>query len=443
MSAPDERQHPAGNCTEGGGLSPMLRSIQQQQQHEDYDWMGILDTLDDHFDLVDHDRLVYQQYHQFQHNPYNGNAASGAGDVASTTPPAAAAAASVGVDVGANHGHNHECWDSSSRSATAAVAAATGVGGGGGGGGGKHDNGMAALVVASAIAATGAAPPNHGVSEGGGMESSMSTLAESVATSAIITMAAAVADAETDNRKQSRVERKRSREKKRRFDTNFQFMALAELVKEIEATDLAEEALFDFNKQFYNHDGKEEEEEDNEQPKQQRRHEEYNDDDDEEGKSSNKNAKIHHSNASPPGGERQSKTIKSRDTNENNNNIIIKKTKSPTTLLASTSSLSTAMSNRIDLIARTIVQLNQFRMLRRRRNSELRECQRKNCELRKECEGLHRLVAQYKAMGKMMGGNHNIGEGGYARPQLLQEKVRYKKSACRCLDSSHATSIII
>ena len=62
-------------------------------------------------------------------------------------------------------------------------------------------------------------------------------------------------------------------------------------------------------------------------------------------------------------------------------------------------------------------------MLRRRRNNELRECQRKNCELRKECEGLHRLVAQYKAMGKMGGGGGGVAAGGYTRPQL-QEKVR-------------------
>ena len=70
---------------------------------------------------------------------------------------------------------------------------------------------------------------------------------------------AAAADTEADHRKQSRVERKRTREKKRRFDTNSQFTALAELVKEIEATDLAEEALFDFNKRHDNH-GQEEEE---------------------------------------------------------------------------------------------------------------------------------------------------------------------------------------
>jgi hypothetical protein len=74
----------------------------------------------------------------------------------------------------------------------------------------------------------------------------------------------AAADTEVDHRKQSRVERKRTREKKRRFDTNSQFTALAELVKEIEATDLAEEALFNFNKRYDNH-GQEGEEEQQQQ----------------------------------------------------------------------------------------------------------------------------------------------------------------------------------
>jgi hypothetical protein len=51
-------------------------------------------------------------------------------------------------------------------------------------------------------------------------------------------------------------------------------------------------------------------------------------------------------------------------------------------------------ANRVDLIARTIVQLTQFRTIRRRRNAEIRESneeardvKQQNCELRKECEG--------------------------------------------------------
>jgi hypothetical protein len=46
MSSSDEQQHQHqpgngnGNGREGG-FSPFLRSIQQQSQHEDYDWMGV------------------------------------------------------------------------------------------------------------------------------------------------------------------------------------------------------------------------------------------------------------------------------------------------------------------------------------------------------------------------------------------------------------------
>lgn len=70
-------------------------------------------------------------------------------------------------------------------------------------------------------------------------------------------------------------------------------------------------------------------------------------------------------------------------------------------------------SNRVDLIARTIAQLTQFRIIRRRRNEEVRDSRRVNCELRKECEELRRMVAHYKAVG-MSGG------GGMQKPQ---EKV--------------------
>ena len=52
----------------------------------------------------------------------------------------------------------------------------------------------------------------------------------------------------------------------------------------------------------------------------------------------------------------------------------------------------------------------------RSRDDDINSIEIENCELRKECEGSHRLVAQYKAMGKM-------GGGGYNRPQL-QENVR-------------------
>jgi len=44
--------------------------------------MGVLDTLDDHFDLVDQDRVVYQcmyqQYQQYHHHDNGNNDAAGA-----------------------------------------------------------------------------------------------------------------------------------------------------------------------------------------------------------------------------------------------------------------------------------------------------------------------------------------------------------------------------
>ena len=350
MSSSDERQHQhqPGNGREGG-FSPLMRSIQQQQQsqHEDYDWMGVLDTLDDHLDLVDHDRVVYQQYH---HHDNGNNAAAGAGaEYAADLPTAAGAVGAVQnplVVVGQhqtnqNHGHDQECWQSTS---------STGVGSGGG----SDDNSAVALMLAAAVAA-------RECSAGVGSIS--------------MSVEEAAADAEVDHRKQSRVERKRTREKKRRFDTNSQFTALAELVKEIEATDLAEEALFDFNKRHDNH-GQEGEEE------QQHQHQNLVD----ERVGPNNSNDGHDASvrvSSFASGEKHSKKFKSGDldnnnsssSSNNNNNCPSLSSLLPmpsgaksSTLLSSSSS---ATSNRIDLIARTIVQLNQFRMLRRRRNSEL------------------------------------------------------------------------
>jgi hypothetical protein len=180
---------------------------------------------------------MYQQYH---HHDNGDNAAAGAGagaEYAAALPTAASVDSANVVVVGAgvqhqniqNHGHDQECWQSTS---------STGVGSGGG----NNDNSAAALMLAAAAAARECSA---------GVGSISMSVQEAVA---------AAADAEVDPRKQSRVERKRTREKKRRFDTNSQFTALAELVKEIEATDLAEEALFDFNKRHDNH-GQEGEEE--------------------------------------------------------------------------------------------------------------------------------------------------------------------------------------
>ena len=54
----------------------------------------LLDTLDDHFDLVDHDRAVYQQYHQYNHNHHHHDNTGNAG------PSETLASSRVGVVVG-------------------------------------------------------------------------------------------------------------------------------------------------------------------------------------------------------------------------------------------------------------------------------------------------------------------------------------------------------
>ena len=55
---------------------------------------------------------------------------------------------------------------------------------------------------------------------------------------------------DNDTKKQSRIERKRSREKQRCLDTNLQFTSLAEIVREIETVDLVEEARYNLSKQY-------------------------------------------------------------------------------------------------------------------------------------------------------------------------------------------------
>ena len=115
---------------------------------------------------------------------------------------------------------------------------------------------------------------------------------------------------------------------------------------------------------------------------------------------------------------------------------------SSTTLLTSSAASSatpaaaaTASNNRIDLFARTIVQLKKLRQLRRVRIDELRAVRSQHCELRKECEELRKTVAHYKAVGMQGGGPGGpgggamgmaMGSGGYnchQQHQYQQEKV--------------------
>jgi hypothetical protein len=91
---------------------------------------------------------------------------------------------------------------------------------------------------------------------------------------------------------------------------------------------------------------------------------------------------------------------------------------SSTTLLTSSAASSatpaaaaTASNNRIDLFARTIVQLKKLRQLRRVRIDELRAVRSQHCELRKECEELRKTLAHYKAVG-MQGGCGGGPSGG-------------------------------
>jgi hypothetical protein len=88
------------------------------------------------------------------------------------------------------------------------------------------------------------------------------------------------------------------------------------------------------------------------------------------------------------------------------------------------SSSAAASNNRIDLIARTIVQLKKLRQLRRVRNEELRTIRNRHCELRKDCEGLRKVVAHYKAVGMGGTGIGGMGiEGGYGRGYQPQQQM--------------------
>ena len=158
---------------------------------------------------------------------------------------------------------------------------------------------------------------------------------------------AAKTTAATACRNNDRVERKRNREKQRRLDTNEQFTALASIVREIETNDFMEEAQF-------------------------------------------------HSLYELTQGGSEGETVLLTDGN--------KKLKTETSLGKSiqdaiSASGTYSASNRVELIARTSLMLSQFRAIRKKRNEELRDARRQNCEMKKEIEDLRRMVAHYKTMG--------------------------------------------
>lgn len=165
-----------------------------------------------------------------------------------------------------------------------------------------------------------------------------------------------------------RIERKRNREKQRRLDTNSQFTTLAAIVREIETTDFMEEAqlnsLYELTQPSQTADA-----------------------------DSNKKLK---SDTSFPGGTIQN-TISTTGTY--------------------------SASNRVELIARTTLMLSQFRDIRKKRNAELRDARRQNCEMKKEVEDLRRMVAHYKAVGM-----------GQQKPQ---DKVCVTKLCSECVLSKH------
>lgn len=199
-------------------------------------------------------------------------------------------------------------------------------------------------------------------------------------------------DDDTPNSKMlSRIERKRCREKQRRLDTNSQFTALAEIVREIETIDLVEEARYNLSMRFSggglgltptSGDGPitaDEKDEGGGKPSA-------------DADPTNKKLKSVHPVSDPltasalalhpPSGTPPSSDVSGALPHLN-----------PATLPAFNP------SNRVDLIARTIAQLQQLRAIRRRRNTELRDSRRRECELRKEMEQLQTQMARLKAMG--------------------------------------------
>ena len=153
-------------------------------------------------------------------------------------------------------------------------------------------------------------------------------------------------------KKSSRVERKRCREKQRRLDTNSQFAALADIVREIETRDFAEEAAgLGWN-----------------------------------------------APASSDAGVAAAATSAACQSTSNSVEEADSSKKFKTDYSSNASSKS-GSSNRVDLIARTCTVITQLRQIRRNRREELRDAKRQNFEMRKEIEELRRVVAHHKALG--------------------------------------------
>ena len=183
---------------------------------------------------------------------------------------------------------------------------------------------------------------------------------------------------EEEAKKKSLNERKRCREKQRRLDTNSQFTALAAILREIETDDFVEEVQDNLNKW-------------------------------DEFSGTNAQGKM---DASSTSGSLSTES----SAMENASKKLKSDTSSQSSFRGAAASNATGApgtfnpSNRVDLIARTIAMLTQFRVIRKSRREELRDVRRQNAEIRKEVEELRRLVAHYKTLGM-----------GQAKPQ---DKVR-------------------
>ncbi|KAL9188143.1 hypothetical protein ACHAXT_006521 [Thalassiosira profunda] len=291
--------------------------------HEDYDWMGVLDTLEAHPDGC---------WGGACHDPPCSSPRSGP----------------------AGHGPGHALPP-------------------------PHPQGTAEAQAAS-LAASVAAIATEAIANNGAEAGKLSAAASNAPVESDAGGPATSGNgSNTEAKKQSRIEKKRHREKQRRLDTNTQFEALAEMVREIEAVDFAEEARYNLSGGA--------------------------------GSLGKANLNAHAHGAAVPGAPAPP-TLEGKSPEESPAEPKKRKAGDEPLGLPPPPTAAFHPSNRVDLIARTISQLSRFRALRRRRHDELVEARRRECQLRKEADELRRTVAHYKAVG--LGGMY---------PQKPPEKV--------------------
>ena len=400
------------------GESPTIRAIMSSSNnnsnitYEDYDWMGVLDNLDDHsFSLDNNNRL---RLDSIDNQLAASNSSTSQLNSSEGGHHEEAVANLLTSQPSQSQGDGQNDSASMSNGRGVAVAAAT-------------DQKQQGSSITSSSTSSSSATTNEQ------KESTMPSLPSINAplisqpqpqSSNNSSLPQSSYNSNQPNYKESEAlkkERKRHREKQRRLDTNEQFNALADIVKDIDNFDFNNEALFCLELYGPNNGpgevscgggmngGKSDVWEGMTNQQQQQ------------------SLPMDNNIADPHS---SSKKLKS-DYNINNNMNSLPPLPNPsslgnrnggsgskalpqsTTLPATTTThpiiSTTSTSNRIDLIARTISQLQTFRSIRNTRNNELRLEKRKVCELKKENEELRRMVAHYKTVG--MG-------------KRLQEKVR-------------------